>query len=678
MYPKRMKWVDIHLMRSDLNRVLDRLHDSLIIEVRQNDEGKDAHHDRELIEIKTRLDRIVDFLGPMETMKKGLFSSLNEVPTERLTPLPQEVVAGSISWLKSSESQVQPVREEIDRIVEDRAYIAEMKEKLTLLTGLDVDILAISSLSRTVVKVGTTRRFVELSSAVSKMGGELQGSLLDKKEGIHSVRILFTKGSSTNMEDVLRGRLFSEVNLDIPRFTRFVKRMIGSTKMLGYPVLRMIQELESIDDGLESSLISTREKGAALAGKLLPKTLAWREAVEIEIDKSNLGKSLAATSYTNRISGYIEADRSAELRSIMDSLTRGRYHIDQRDPTSEEVDDNRVPTKLANNRFVRLFEPLSLTFSTPRYNELDPTMWISIPFLLFFGLMLGDAGYGLLILLPSLYVFVKGKRSRTLRNIGALGILMGLSTTLAGIWMGAFFGDLIPRLFLGDPNRSLYSLSLFGYDLPYDTLKDPMVLFQISLWLGLAQLDLGFLLLGIDRLKKRQLWGFVKGTVSWALVQTGAVIFIGALLIGWWELNPVLTIIGASTFLSGSVLLFFEVGFMFLFNIEGLLGDWISYTRILALGLSTFGLAMAFNIVGEMLVDIHYVLIPIVAVLLLFLHVFNLLLQTLGSAVHSIRLQFVEFFGRFFEGGGESFEPFGREREHTGGMERSGYGGASR
>jgi V/A-type H+-transporting ATPase subunit I len=192
-----------------------------------------------------------------------------------------------------------------------------------------------------------------------------------------------------------------------------------------------------------------------------------------------------------------------------------------------------------------------------------------------------------------------------------------------------------------------------------------MVLFQISLWLGLAQLNLGFLLLGYDRLKKKEIWGVFKGTISWILIQIGAVIFIGALLIGWWDLNTILTAIGASSFILGSLLLVFEVGPMFLFDIEGLLGDWISYTRILALGLSTFGLAMAFNIVGEMLVDIHWALVIVVVIILLVLHVFNLLLQALGAAVHSIRLQFVEFFGRFYEGGGELFEPFGREREFT-------------
>jgi V/A-type H+-transporting ATPase subunit I len=202
-----------------------------------------------------------------------------------------------------------------------------------------------------------------------------------------------------------------------------------------------------------------------------------------------------------------------ELKDVLAATTKGRYHIDQRDPTSIEIEENKVPTKLDNGKFVSLFEPLTLTFSTPRYNEIDPSAWISIPFILFFGLMLGDAGYGLLILLPSIYIFVKGKKSRALRSIGALGILMGLATTMAGIWMGAFFGDLIPRLIYDRPGDPLFAFTILGYKLPYDTLKDPMILFQISLWLGLAQLNLGFILLGIDRLKKKkEHLGFHKGS----------------------------------------------------------------------------------------------------------------------------------------------------------------------
>ncbi|MGA1820207.1 MAG: V-type ATP synthase subunit I [Thermoplasmatota archaeon] len=678
MYPKKMRWVDIYLMRSDLRRVIDRLHDSLMIEVRESGDRPEAHAQKEFIELKGRLDRMVEFLKPMDKRKKRLFSTIEDSGFQRIRPDPSDIRKLSTSWLKEAESRVKPLRSEMDRIGEDRAYIAEIKEKLTTLTGLDVDMLAISSLSRTIVKVGTTRRYRELAAEVGKVHAEVQGSLLDKKEGIHSVRIIYTRGNAEKVENILRGRLFSEINLDIPRFMEFVKRVGGSTKVLGYSVIHMIQELESMDDGLDKRHEELMSEGAALAVDLLYEAQAWREAVEIEIDKAAVSSSLKGTGYTNRISGFVEADRVPELRSMMTDLTADRFHIHERDPTKEEIDENKVPTKLNNGKFVRLFEPLTLTFSTPKYKEIDPSIWISIPFVAFFGLMLGDAGYGILLIIPSLYIYLKGKRSQTLRGIGALGLLLGISATIAGIWMGSFFGDLVPRLIFRTPSEPLFSLSLFGYDLPYDTLRDPMLLFQISLYIGLAQLNLGFLLLGYDRLKKKMVWGFVKGTVSWALVQVGAVIFIGAILVGWWELDTVLIIIGASAFLSGAVLLAFEVGIMFFFNIEGLLGDWISYTRILALGLSTFGLAMAFNIIGEMIIDIHPIFIPVVAILLALLHIFNLLLQTLGSSVHSLRLQFVEFFSKFFEGGGELFRPFGREREFTLGAGDTGAGGGPR
>ncbi|MBN1538527.1 MAG: V-type ATP synthase subunit I [Candidatus Thermoplasmatota archaeon] len=653
------------MMGSDLVGIMDNLYDSRILQVHDENAKREPFYRKDLLEIKSRLDKLVDFLEPLKDEKRGLLTLLEVPDRERIPVNPADVVKRSISFLKDAEAEMGPLRKEFERIDDDREYISEMKERLTMLTGLDLDLLAMSSLSRTIVKVGTTRRFLDLTSELSKVKAEVQGSLLDKKERIQSVRILYTRGNAKEVEGMIRGRLFSEINLDIPRLKDFLKRTTGSTKLLGLPILQIIRELEEMDDRFDTERVLLGSRGAEMADRLLPLAMAWREAAEIEMEKSNAASILEGTAYTNRISGFVEADRVVELRSLLNDLVNDRYHMEERDPTGDEISDNKVPTKLRNGRFSRLFEPLTLTFSTPRYNEIDPSMWISIPFILFFGLMLGDAGYGILLLLPSIYIYFKGEKSTFLRNIGALGILMGISTTIAGIWMGAFFGDLVPRLFFGDPLKPLFSLTIGGYQLPYNTLKDPMLLFQVSLYLGLAQLNLGFILLGVDRLRKKDLWGFVKGTISWALVQVGAVIFIGAILIGWWELNTILTVIGAATFISGAVLLIFEVGAMFLFNIEGLVGDWISYTRILALGLSTFGLAMAFNIVGEMLVDIHAAMIPLVVILLVFLHVFNLLLQTLGAAVHSVRLQFVEFFSRFFEGGGELFTPFGREREYT-------------
>jgi V/A-type H+-transporting ATPase subunit I len=359
------------------------------------------------------------------------------------------------------------------------------------------------------------------------------------------------------------------------------------------------------------------------------------------------------------------SNRLQDVTDILECRSPSRYHLVHRPPTDEEIKENKVPTKLKNNWLGTMFEPLTNTFAVPKYNEIDPSFFISIPFILFFGLMLGDAGYGIIIMLLTGFILLKGPTSGSMRTTAWMGFLMGLSTTIAGIWMGAFFGDLIPRVILGTSQSPLYSFELFGYNMPYDTLKDPMLLFQISLYIGVIQLNLGILLFGIDKLIKKDILSFFKGTVSWVLVQTGGLIFLGSFLFGWWELNTPLTAIGAVSFLLGAALMAMESKAMVLFDIEGYVGDWISYTRILALGLSTFGLAMAFNIVGRMLADTHVAMIPVVILLLALLHVFNLLLQSLGAAIHSLRLHFVEFFGRFYEGGGIPFEPFGIERSYT-------------
>jgi len=123
--------------------------------------------------------------------------------------------------------------------------------------------------------------------------------------------------------------------------------------------------------------------------------------------------------------------------------------------------------------------------------------------------------------------------------------------------------------------------------------------------------------------------------------------------------------IGGALFLAGAFLLAFEAKSMTFFAIEGLIGDIVSYTRILALGLSTFGLAMAFNIIAEMINGIGPIMVPISALLLALLHMVNLPIQMLGGFVHSLRLQYVEFFGKFYEGGGRPFDPFGRPRVHS-------------
>lgn len=666
MYPERMRWVDVHLMRFDLDTTVDLLHDSRMIQSMETSRRPETGKTAKFLEAKTNVDRLIEFLAPMERIDTGFLKRYLKKEQFLLEVGDGASILEEVArWLNEQETRVKPLRKEMSACEEDLNYLKELRSKMLMLSGLELDLSKLSRFQRVRAKVGTTRRYEELKSIVDETGADLSSSLLDKKEGLHAVRIIYTSTSSKQIEERLRGRVFSEINLDMPRIRDLLKRRSDPTSSMEIGPAELVRELDRIEEKIGSKLDDIKEEGSRIASKLLNPARGWSEVIGIEIEKERMKDSTGSTVYTSRISGWVPESRMKDLKEVILTSTGGSFHIGSRPPSASEIKENKVPTRLKNSGFGSLFEPLTNTFAVPKYNEIDPSIFISVPFVLFFGLMLGDAGYGLLMLIPSVYIYFKGRSSETLRMVGSFGILMGGATTLAGIWMGSFFGDLVPRLIMGDPEGKLFSLTLLGMDLPYDTLRDPMLLFQLSLWLGFLQLNLGFLLLGYDRMKKGNIWGFIKGTFSWMLIQGGAVIFLGGILFGWWELAGQLPLFGGLLFLGGTLLLVFEAGFMFMFDIEGLVGDWISYTRILALGLSTFGLAMAFNIVGEMLVDVSVILIPVVAVLLIVLHVFNMLLQTLGAAVHSIRLQFVEFFGRFYEGGGELFDPFGIERHYS-------------
>lgn len=661
-----MDRVDLYLMKKDVEGTLKALHASMMIEaVSSKVAPKAGGNDRALSEMKARADRLMDFIDEHRTRPKGMISSM--LPEEgMILDIPENEVRGYVSKrLKIIESSILPVKLDLESIVNDLEFLSDSISRLTQISGLDVDMGYLSEFSFLKFRVGYTRRFTELRETVEAAGGSVEGSLLDRREGLHAVSVIYTKSTAQVVEEALRGRLFTDIVIDRVRLSRVLERGGLSSKVLKMRVRDLLPELERARVGLLAKRDSTRAMASALSSDHYQEMLSLEEALDVERDME-LGRGYFGHSrYTASISGWVPRRRRNELISIFKATLGREFQADFREPTEDEIGSETVPVKLRNGWLGELFEPLTTTFAMPRYNEIDPSLFISIPFILFFGMMMGDAGYGALILLPSIYLYIKGKRSPMLKTTSILGMLMGVSSILAGIWMGAFFGDLVPRLFYGDPLKPIYSLTIAGYTLPYDSLRDPMHLFGISMALGLLHINLGFLLLGYDRLRKKDIWGFIKGSVSWVFIQSGAGILLGGTMLQAFEAGTGVLAAGGALFLIGAVLLAFEAKVMTFFSIEGIIGDVVSYARILALGLSTFGLAMAFNIIGEMLGGMTPLLFPVAALLLAVLHVVNLPIQMLGGFVHSLRLQYVEFFGKFYEGGGRKFEPFGRERQHT-------------
>lgn len=323
----------------------------------------------------------------------------------------------------------------------------------------------------------------------------------------------------------------------------------------------------------------------------------------------------------------------------------------------EIADDEDVPVLLSNNRQIRPYENVIEEFSMPDYRtDIDPT-WILAPgYAFFFGAMLSDIGYGLIFLCAALYLIFTNKvhgNSRRFMWIFAGG---GFFAILWGIAFGSFFGDLPTALSYG-----AFSLKpLFA-----DPFKDPMLVMATSVGLGVAHIAIG-MLLNIYKLCKNgdprtafteiAPWFFIFGGIGLSVAGFGfgkwlcyAAIFVIVFLSKKNSKNPVVQLV---------------TGVLKLYDITGFVGDILSYTRITALILSTSVIAMVVNMFAKMIGFGFPNFIVTIAILLLG-HTMNIMLSGLSAYVHTTRLHYVEFFGRFYDGGGKIFKPLSIHTKYT-------------
>ena len=299
--------------------------------------------------------------------------------------------------------------------------------------------------------------------------------------------------------------------------------------------------------------------------------------------------------------------------------------------TVQQADKN-APTKLKNNRLAEAFQPLTSLFSTPKNAAADPTMLMSFFYPLFFGLMIADIGYGLILLLLAipLYIYLEpGKRWPV-----TILTLSASSAVLFGVVFGSFFGELIPI-------TPLYT----------DAFSATMPLLYTSLALGAIHLNLGVLIKLIQGFRR-------ENNPLKTIIQASPLLLIQAAAISYFLWTP----IAGHVFTALTVaVLIHEKGVFGIMDISGLIGNWFSYARILAISLATSGVALATNVIAEQLLAVAAIG-PLLYLLTLILgHTFNLVVSTIGAGINSVRLHYVEFFNLFFAGGGDAFTPFKRK-----------------
>ena len=356
------------------------------------------------------------------------------------------------------------------------------------------------------------------------------------------------------------------------------------------------------------------------------------------------------------ISGYIPEEDCEKLERLCERVSVCYVEFG-------DVDEEKAPVKLKNSRFAAPAESIVNMYSPPSHDDIDPTPLLAFFFYFFFGMMFSDAGYGLLMVIGTGLAIKLFKPDREMRNTLKLFQYCGVSTFFWGLVFASFFGDAPATLYNYFTGASITMKEIFPWP-TIDPQKDALMLMIISIAFGLVHILVGMGCKFYVCLRQKDYGGAFFDTGLWMLMLIGfavlaagmafgqTLIYIGAGIAIFCAIGLVLTQ-GRNKKGFGKVI----GGLASLYDITGYISDLLSYSRLLALGLTTGVMAQVFNMLSTMFGKSWFGIILLIIVFIIG-HAINIGLNALGSYVHTMRLQYVEMFGKFYEGGGKQFKPF--------------------
>lgn len=368
------------------------------------------------------------------------------------------------------------------------------------------------------------------------------------------------------------------------------------------------------------------------------------DALTNEAERENVRKDLLLTKNTFFLEGYLPESREKEAENLFERLGCA-YSLEKPDP------DDDVPVRLDNTKVVEPFGEITSMYGMPAYNSfIDPNPTMALFYFISFGIMLSDAAYGILLFLGCLFMLKKTKPTGSMKNMLTMFMYCGISTVIWGAVFGSWFGNAVTVISSGLFHREVVMPTLV------DPINDPIKMMIISYIIGGIQILTAMFLDSLRRIKRKDYKGAIFGIYSWYVLFAGLGLLFKFPAAGKYVAltGAVMVIIGGSFGKKGFGKLL--GGLMTLYGISGYLSDLLSYSRLLALCLSTAVVANVVNTMGSLPGFSIGGTICFFAVFL-FGHALNIVLNLLGSYVHSSRLQYIEYFGRFYEGGGRTFRP---------------------
>jgi len=637
---------------SDEEAIVQLLHRMSYIEINDikeqlSEEQRDIidkqHVEQELAQLDEYISKIkytLDFIGRFVPDKKGLLSQKPLVSAEDYKHTAQQ-----IENLLSVYEMCRSLDDKLTEFKVDKTRIKSEIEQLRPWSALDVPLSEIRDTRYVSIKLGTfpitaVNAFAE---AAEENNASCYINVVYQERNDAYLFIAFHKNDQDIVEQLLRQYDWNEII-----FSGYEQKPLDYIAMLQ-------QKIEHIED--EEKNI---EKQAADLSEYRLHLKILFDYLMIQRQRTEILSDFASTKQVFILTGWLPEEKTEQTEKKIASIT-DTYWLDFEEP----ADGEPFPVAFKNNKLFRPFEMLIEMYSMPDPYSIDPTPAVAPFYFIFFGIMVGDAAYGLLM---SLAFFIAMRLMRTKgmgKKLIALLALCGISTIFWGAMFGSWFGDLFHI-------KPLW----------FNPMDKPMLMMILSLIFGVVHILVGIGLKAYMNIRNGHLFDAIFDQVSWMMVLGGASLWLAPLLSNMLLSSPAPQLAGIAqgglyVTIIGIVILLLTQGrtqkniFMkvfsgvgSLYNITGFLSDILSYSRLFALGLASGMIATVINILAG-LVGLHGINLIISIPILIIGHIFNLAINGLGAYVHASRLQYIEFFGKFFESGGAAFKPFHIETKYT-------------
>lgn len=544
-------------------------------------------------------------------------------------------------------SEAASLRDEINSIVkqiaEQKNIISRSQLQITSLepwTDLDLD-LSVTQTKSTALLYLTAAADVNLEEFEAKLQEATPLCYVHKVSSsseLSCLLLIYHKDAQDAVLNVVKG-----FNTNRPDFASLKGNAAENISSLKNKIETCSKEAQRLTEQL---------KVAATSSKLLKKGF---DMVTLQIDDQKVRENIFQTQSVFALTGWLTENDMDKVKKILD-----KYPCYYTMVQPEEGDD--PPIKLKNNKFVEPYEMITEMYSLPTPDGIDPTPVLTPFFILFFGMMLADAGYGLILFLLCFIGLKKLKPDEGfLKNAMNIGVACGLSTIFWGVMYGGYFGNLVTQV----------AESWFGVTVTvpavFDPLNDPMSVMLLSLILGAIHLFAGMGVKIYMLAKRGHLLDGLMDIGLWYVLLIGLPMLALPVTAG---IGKVLSIVGAVGLIltqgrhEKNIFMKLIKGVMSLYDITSYLSDVLSYARILALGLAGGVIANVMNIMGTM-PGLNIIGVVVFVAIFAIGHAFNLAISGLGAYVHTSRLQYVEFFGKFYEAGGRPFKPFKANTKYT-------------